>query len=256
MPMRRPRWRLRTLLAVRLALVSVGVTLLLSTFYFTRYVIDKPNLRRLTLAAETSAIFTALRHDQDPAQLAQYKQFPQAYGFRVYDDRAPHTRHLVAQANSELFTFFFPNRTGENQNDQAEITEGVFGRGRGNSPDLDRWMLTDHEDIGLKSYWVQVVMIGDPGGLWWGVMANEMLDHVIVPVLSVVPALALAMMLTIAIGLRPLERTARQAAALGEAAGTRARLAPLSTEKLPLEFYEVVAAINAMLKKIMHAFDL
>ena len=109
MPTHKPRWRLRSLLAVRLALVSVGVTLLLFAFYFTKYVMDKPNLRRLTLAAETNAIFTALRRDEDPAQLAQYKQFPQAYGFRVYDGRAPDTRHLVAQANSESFTSFFSN---------------------------------------------------------------------------------------------------------------------------------------------------
>jgi signal transduction histidine kinase len=152
---------------------------------------------------------------------------------------------------------FFPTRTGKNQNDQAEIAEGVlFGWGPDDRPDFDRWMLTDHENIGEKSYWVQVVMIGDPGGRWWGVVADEMLEHVIIPILSVVPALGLAMMLTTAISLRPLERTARQAAALAEAVGGRARLTPLSTEKLPREFYEVVTAINAMLGKLEHAFDL
>jgi len=256
MPTHKPRWRLRSLLAVRLALVSVGVTLLLFAFYFTKYVMDKPNLRRLTLAAETNAIFTALRRDEDPAQLAQYKQFPQAYGFRVYDGRAPDTRHLVAQANSELFTSFFPTHA-DDQTDHVAIAEGVLvSPGSDDRPDLDRWMLTDHEDIGEKAYWVQVVMIGDPGGRWWGVMADEMLEHVVIPVLTVVPALGLAMMLTTAIGLRPLERTARQVAALGEAVGTRPRFTPVSTEKLPLEFYEVVTAINAMLGKIERAFDL
>jgi signal transduction histidine kinase len=254
MPTHKPRWRLRSLLAVRLALVSVGVTLLLFAFYFTKYVMDKPNLRRLTLAAETNAIFTALRRDEDPERLAQYKQFPQAYGFRVYDGRGLDTRHLVAQANPELFTSFFPTRTGD-QTKHAEIAAGVLV-GPGDRPDLDRWMLTDHEDIGPNAYWVQVVMIGDPGGRWWGVMADEMVEHVVIPVLSVVPALGLAMILTTAIGLRPLERTARQAAALGEAVDTRARFMPLSTEKLPLEFYEVVTAINTMLLKIEHAFDL
>ena len=137
------------------------------------------------------------------------------------------------------------------------IAEGVLvSPGSDDRPDLDRWMLTDHEDIGEKAYWVQVVMIGDPGGRWWGVMADEMLEHVVIPVLTVVPALGLAMMLTTAIGLRPLERTARQVAALGEAVGTRPRFTPVSTEKLPLEFYEVVTAINAMLGKIERAFDL
>jgi hypothetical protein len=65
---------------VRLALVSIAVTLLLFAFFFTKYMIDKSNLRRLTLAAETSAIFTALRHNQDPLHSLNTNNFRRPTG--------------------------------------------------------------------------------------------------------------------------------------------------------------------------------
>ena len=257
MPTRRNRWKLRNLLAMRLLYASVGITLLLFAFYFTKYLIDQPNLRRLTLAAETSAIFDALRNQQDLAELTEYKRFPKAYAFRVYDDRPPDRRRLIAQANANLFKSFVPTRSNEDQTDPSIIAQGMlFGEGPDNRPDLERSMLTEHEDVGRKSYWVQVVMIGDPAGRWWYVMANEMLEHVVIPILWVVPILGLAMFLTTTIALRPLERTARQAVTIGAAVGSGVRLAPLNTEDLTLEFYELVTAINTMLGKLEHAFDL
>ena len=251
------RITLKTLLAVRFAEVSVGVTLLLFAFYFAKYIIDQPNLRRLTLATEANAIFTAVRNDQDPALLSQYKNFPNSYAFRVYEGRMLDRPRLVTQANGDLFKSFIPTGSGEVQTDPSIIARGMlFGEGPDNRPDLERSMLTEHEDIGQKSYWVQVVMVGDPAGRWWRVMGDEMLDHVIIPVLSIVPALGLALMLTAAIALQPLERTARQAAALGAAVGAGVELKPLSTENLPFEFYEVVTAINTMLNKLEHALDM
>jgi signal transduction histidine kinase len=121
---------------------------------------------------------------------------------------------------------------------------------------LDRWLFTDHEDVKNRSYWLQVIMIGDPAWRWRAVIADEMLDHVVVPVLSIVPALALAMWLTTRFALRPLERIARQAAALGAAVGTGGKLAALATANLPLEFYQVVQAINAMLARLEHTLSL
>ena len=257
MPARENRRTLWGLLVIRLALASVVVTVLLFAFYFTKYLIDTPNLRRLTLEAESRAIINALRHDRDPTKLPPYRAYPQAYGFRVYDGRRPETRRLIAQSNPELFKQFFPKSDDEEHEYRSELSEGVrFVQGPDERPNIDRWVLTDHEDVGRRSYWVQVAMIGDPARRWIGVMADEMLDHVVIPILSVVPVLALAMMLTIGIALRPLERTARQAAALGAAVGSGTRMTPLSTEQLPIEFYNVVIAINAMLAKLEHAFDL
>ena len=83
-----------------------------------------------------------------------------------------------------------------------------------------------------------------------------MLDHVVVPVLSIVPPLALAMLFTTRFALRPLDRIARQAAALGAAVGSGGQLTPLATERLPVEFYQVVSAINAMLARLEHTLSL
>ncbi|HVZ50821.1 MAG TPA: HAMP domain-containing sensor histidine kinase [Pseudolabrys sp.] len=257
MPVLEHRRTLWALLVIRLAWASLAVALLLFVFYFTKYVIDTPNLRRLTLEAESRAIINALRYGRDPTQLAPYHAYPDAYGFRVFDGRRPDTRRLVAQTNPDLFKQFAPRGDDARHGYRSEFSEGVrFGQGPDDRPDIDRWVLTDHEDVGQRSYWVQVAMIGDPARRWIGVMADEMLDHVVIPILSVVPVLALAMMLTIAFALRPLERTARQAAALGAAVGSGVRMTPLSTEHLPVEFNDVVVAINAMLAKLEHAFDL
>ena len=111
------RITLKTLLAVRFAEVSVGVTLLLFGFYFTKYIMDQPNLRRLTLATEANAIFAALRNDHDPALLSQYKKFPNSYAFRVYEGRMLDRPRLVTQTNADLFKSFFPTRSGEDQAD-------------------------------------------------------------------------------------------------------------------------------------------
>lgn len=244
------------LLALRTALAAVGVSLVLAGIYFTKYVIDTPNLRRLTLEEESATIIRALRRGQDPSGRPYYRRYPQAYAFRVYDGRLPETRQLLFQENAALFESVLPS-TGESGRDyREEFKEGLRTQGPDDRSDLDRWMLTDHEDIGARSIWVQVAMVGDPAWRWVEVMANEMFDHVLVPVLTIVPPLALAIMVTIALALRPLKRTSRQAAALGAAVGSGARLAPLSTEKLSVEFYNLVTAINAMLTKLEHAFDL
>ena len=93
-------------------------------------------------------------------------------------------------------------------------------------------------------------MIGDPAWRWREVLMAEMLDHVVVPVVSIVPALTLAILLATRHALRPLDRVARQAAMLGDAAGSGGTLAHLPTEHLPLEFHQVVSAINIMLTKL------
>jgi signal transduction histidine kinase len=232
------------------------VSLLLVTFFFAKYMLDTPNLRRATLELETRAILTAFRNGQDPSRLAQYRHYPNAYGFRVFDRRQPQTRKLIAEANPQLFAAL-PELGPEAPGAEPQISEG-FGRlpGPGNRDDLDRWLFTDHEDVKNRSYWLQVIMIGDPAWRWRAVIADEMLDHVVVPVLSIVPALALAMWLTTRFALRPLERIARQAAALGAAVGTGGKLAALATANLPLEFYQVVQAINAMLARLEHTLSL
>ncbi|MDR3533195.1 MAG: HAMP domain-containing sensor histidine kinase [Rhodopila sp.] len=248
---------LSRILAVRSTWVAAAVTLLLVVFFFAKYMLDTPNLRRATLEDEISTILASLRNGEDPSRLYEFRHYPGAYGFRVFDRRLPQTRRLIATANPELFPSLAQLTDEANRNGEPEITEG-FGRlpGPHGQPAADRWVMTDHEDVKNRSYWLQVVMIGDPDWRWRSVMAGEMLDHVVVPVLSVVPPLVLAILLAMRYALRPLDRIARQAAALGVAAGSGGQLSPLATERLPVEFYQVVSAINAMLARLQQTLSL
>jgi hypothetical protein len=244
---------LTRILAVRTALVATAVSLLLVAFFFAKYMLDTPNLRRATLEFETRAILAAFRNGQDPSRLPQYRHYQDAYGFRVFDRRQPQTRKLIAEANPQLFAALPELASEQAPGAEPQISEGfVRLPGPDNQENADRWLFTDHEDVKNRSYWLQVIMVGDPAWRWRAVIADEMLDHVVVPALSIVPALALAMWLTTRIALRPLQRIARQAAALGAAVGTGGKLTLLATDNLPLEFYHVVQAIKAMLVRLEH----
>ena len=123
-----------------------------------------------------------------------------------------------------------------------------------NQPGDNRWALTDHADIGPNSYWVQVIMTdGDPAWRWRDPLSDEMLEHVIVPVLSLVAPLTLALLLTTRRELRPLERVSRQVEALAHAVRTGSPIAPLAEENLPLEVSRFVAAINTMLASLQRS---
>ena len=149
-----------------------------------------------------------------------------------------------------------PLAAAEGDAGDAGVTEG-FGQlkdpdGQG---DTDRWQITDHVDAGDHSYWIQVVMVGDPDWRWRHVIGEEMRDHVMVPVLFLIPALTGAMLLTTSIALRPLGRIAIQADALGRAVATGGTLMPLPEADLPVEIGNLVAAINAMLRNLQRSFQ-
>jgi signal transduction histidine kinase len=93
-------------------------------------------------------------------------------------------------------------------------------------------------------------MLGDPDWEWSEVITSEMLDHVVIPALTVVPALTLAIFAATRHALKPLRRIAGQAEELGSAVAAGRKLVKLPEEDLPLEFGRVVAALNAMLAKL------
>jgi signal transduction histidine kinase len=241
---------LERVLTVRAVLIALAISVLLLAFFFAKYMIDTPHLRRATLQAEVDAIVQALPGGENPARWPQYRDYPNAYAFRVFERRGPPTRQLLASANQALLPLAGPAGRPASAAD-LDLTEGIRTLAAADgTPIEDGWMLTDHQDVAGHSYWAQVVMIGDPGWRWRTVIADEMMGHVVVPVLSIAPALTLAMLLSTRIALRPLRRIARQAAALGVAAGTGGRLTPLDAANLPLEFNAVVVAMNAMLARL------
>lgn len=247
MPRRRT---LQRILVLRALFVSLSASVALTVFFLLHYMLNTPLMRQLTLENEVREIVAGLVRGDDPARWVRFRDYPGAYAFRVFDHRAAQRRKLIAEANAALL----PPVT-ETQGD-ADVTEG-FGQLKdlGAQTGGDRWQITDHVDAAGHSFWVQVVMAGDPDWRWRTVIGDEMRDHVMLPVLFLIPALTGAMLLTTSFALRPLGRIAVQAEALGQAVVTGGSVAPLLDTGLPVEIGNLVAAINAMLQNLQRSFQ-
>jgi signal transduction histidine kinase len=254
--MRRQPKTLARILTLKLVLVTGLVSLLLLIFFFVKYMLDTPALRRGTLAIEEARIVEALSREQDPSHWPLYRAFPKSYAFRVLEERGNESLRLVAEANPELLPTLSPAAEPLAKTLPPGMAAGFQQLARPNDqPGRDRWLLTGRNKAGQRSYWVQVAMAGDPAWRWRLAIADEMLDHVIVPVLSIVPPLTLAIVLTTRRALRPLARIGLQAEALGKAVRAGRTLAPLPQDHLPLEFSRVVSAINVMLISLERSLE-
>lgn len=243
---------LSRLLAIEMSIVALGVSFFLIVFFAAHYLLDIPELRRLTLEAQVRDIVSAIQRGEDPAAGRLYKDYPRAYGFRVFDHRQVWQRKIIAEANPELLQSLEGGTGAAEVRTDSDLRSG-FTAIEGPEGDDDRddvWLMTGRGEAGDHVYWVQVVMVDDPAWQWIGVLREEMLDHVVLQTLFIVPALTLAVYLTTRRVLRPLTIVARQAGDLGGTVASGRPFAPLSTERLPLEFHGVVAGINAMLVKL------
>lgn len=255
---RRPKRTLSRLLAIEMTLVALGVSLALMVFYAAHYMLDKQELRRLTLESQVRDIVGAIQRGENPATWELYKAYPRDYGFRVFDHRQAWQRKIVAEANSQLLP---PLEAGTGAADVGagqDLVSGYISNAPAD-PAVDRdaiSVMTGRGEVGDRVYWVQAAMVDDPAWRWTGVLGQELLDHVAVPALFIVPALTFAVYWTTRRVLRPLTRVARQASELESAVASNRSFAPLSGEWLPLEFDGVVAGINAMLAKLDRSLTL
>ncbi len=247
---------LSRVLAIQMTLVAIGVSLVLVIFYAVHYTMDTSALRRMTLEAEVHDIVVALRRGEDPARSAIYGEFPRAYGFRVFDHKLAESRKIVAEANAGLMPAAVIGSDNPNLDPTRDLVTGFQTIPEDGDPDADRWLLTDRDDVGDHVYWIQAIMIGDPAWRWMLVIKRELMDHVAVPVVFIVPALTLAVFLTTRRALRPLSRVAEQAGALGRSVLSGDSFKPLKGENLPVEFRDVVGAINAMLDRLERSLTL
>jgi signal transduction histidine kinase len=248
---RTPRPTLSHIVAIRMILVAIGITVLLAGFYVTKYVVDVPTLREAVLKEEAYDIAEALQNNEDPSRWRWYTKYPQNYGYRVFDHRVFERRKVISEANPGLLPAEASSMADFGDPAAASRLEPQsLAQGLDEHPRDDRWMLSEHFDIGVHSYWVQVVMIGDPNWQWREVIYDEAVDHVLVPVGFIVPTLTLAMFLVVRQSLRPLRRVAAQARALGTEAAVGRPLQPLADTGLPFEVQSVVLAVNTMLAKL------
>ncbi len=244
---------LTRILALRLVAISLLVTTALLIFFVAKYGLDTPDLRRATLEEEVFDIGDAMRSGENPADWVWYRRYPASYGYRVFDHRTAQDRHVLSSANESLLPpLEAPAGAGETRGlAQFDLEQGLENR-----PDSDHWLLTERVQVGPRHYWIQVAMIGDPNWQWREAIANEIIDHVLVPVLFLVPALTLAMVVATRQALRPLGRIAALASSLGAAVAQGRPMRPLPEAGLPLEFHRVVSAMNAMLAKLERSLAL
>ena len=255
---RRPNRTLSQLLAIEMFFVALGVSFALIGLTAAYYMLDKPELRRLTLEMQVREIVDAIGRGDNPAAWHLYKAYPKSYGFRVFDHRQAWQRKVIAEANTALVTSF---ETGSEAPDvHKDLVSGVSSNASrdvtGDGEPDNVWLITGRGEVGNHVYWVQAAMVDDPAWQWIGVLGRELLDHVALPMLFIVPALMLAVYFVTRRALRPLTRVARQASDLGGAVASGQSFAPLSDEGLPREFDGVVTGINAMLTKLDRSLTL
>ena len=255
---RRPNRTLSQLLAIEMFFVALGVSFALIALTAAYYMLDKPELRRLTLEMQVRQIVDAIGRGENPAAWKLYKVYPKSYGFRVFDHRQAWQRKVIAEANTVLLTSVETNSAAPRAHKDlvsgvsSNASQDVTGDGE---PD-NVWLITGRGEVGNHVYWVQAAMVDDPAWQWIGVLGRELLDHVAVPILFIVPALMFAVYFVTRRALRPLTHIARQASELGGAVASGRTFAPLSDEGLPREFDGVVTGINAMLAKLDRSLTL
>jgi len=251
---------LSRLLAMEMIIAALGVSFALTASTAAYYLLDKQELRRLTLEMQVRHIVDTIKWGDDPAAWKIYRAYPRSYGFRVFDHRQAWQRKMIAEANSELLTSLEEHSgapgVGAGQDLVSGVTSIAAGDVTGDGEPDNVWLITGRAEVGDHVYWVQAAMVDDPARQWIGVLGRALLDHVLVPTLFIVPALMLAVYFATRRSLRPLTRVARQASELGNAVASGRPFAPLFDEGLPTELDGVVAAINAMLCKLDRSLTL
>ena len=255
------------ILAFRMIAVSISLSVLLTLVFFFHYISDTPNLREATLRASVLKIARALDKGHDPSKLPLYRDYPQFYGFRVFDRRLLATRRVLASANTHWLptiqrlksTRADPDGNQDLEAVGTDLLEG-FERihpanaqtpgGRPVSQLIQRVVLPDHK------YWVQAYMIGDPAWAGMSIIVGKLISHVAFPVLFIVPALTLAMFLATSTALGPLRRISRDAYLIGSSVARGQMLVPLSKQGMAREFTDVATTINTMLAKLQRSLQL
>lgn len=250
-----------------MAATSVVVLIVLTFLYFLRDVSDDQRLREETLKASAAAISEALDSGKDPARLPLYRDYPWAYGFRVFDRPVLASRRVLASANTLwLPPIQYPASTATDPDGDrdrhalgTDLLEGFvpyLKDRRGASPKGPAGLLIRRVGRPDRHYWIQVYMIGDPAGARAGVIADDLSSHVLIPALFFIPSLALAIFLTTRAALRPLRRLSVSANRVGAAVARGQALSPIPEGGMAREFSEVAATINTMLEKLDHSLNL
>jgi hypothetical protein len=209
------------LIAIRLTMVAAGLIGIMIALTVLEYTIDVGKLRRATLEAPAEEIFDWLRTGRDDDFFKACRHHPDAYGYRIFDEK----NEVLREDNDGLFPEMPRYRGG-----RPDLS---FKHNGASDPRNDQWFITRGEVVNGRPLWVHVTMIGDPSALWLEVILEEVFEHVILPAVVIVPALSLAIFLALRSALRPLSRIAERARGLARGADSGTPLQELRSEGLP-----------------------
>ncbi len=244
---------LGTSLLLRMAVASVFAAIALLLFFTLRYGLDTAYLRENALRKQAEAVAQAIWNHRDPARLAPYQNYPANYAFRVFNRRVLSRQQLLAEANASLLPSPERPNPAHPEETASELTESFDALPRPHGTGPRAWLLTDRVVRGRRKLWVQVLMRGDPAGLAFGVIGDEIKDHVALPLGVLLPALMLAMYFAIRSTVAELRRTADAALRIGEAAASGERMQRLAVPVGPREVVDLATAMNTMLSAIARA---
>jgi len=235
-------WSLARRLRIRLLLATLAVALMTLLAVGAHYGSDHSDLRQRKVLEMAETIRSIATQIDDPARVTEavaaaqpeYANHPTAYGWRIEREAGP----VLAQSGfpwaevDPLVPGDRPAEWTERTSDGAWLAGAAFDR------DGEPWH-------------VVTAARGDPAGLFWRLVLNELVMHVVLPILPLVLLVFWITSSAIGQALRPLEDLSRQARSIRALHDLR----PLSVEAAPAEIRELVAALNAALLALAQARD-
>ena len=230
---------------VRSATISFIIVAALTMFAEVTLVILKYGLSRDVLMttgaeheAEVLAEYLQLGPDGTlslvlPQDVAHpFQRYPHDYGYQAIQQDGV----IIASANAELFA-------GTRFNPAWNLDSSVRQIQR---KSLTTALVMKRAEFGGAPIYFRITLGRDPADLRWWLMHDEMLDHVIVPMVPLTLAMLIANIFALRRSLRPLAEAAQNAEAINaKTTGLR-----LETDNLPMEIVPLVVSINRALTRL------
>jgi len=179
----------------------------------------------------------ALSVDPNPAFERHYAEYPSDYAIEVVDS----TGRAVYALNAGFLSGLQIDLDA-----QPDLWTKVEFRGS------ERFRVTVKRfDLRTTSFWVTFAIRHDPADLYASQMIDEMLDHVVEPMVPLFALMLLVAFVVIRGSLRPLTRAAAAAAKLDP----RDHQMRLPADALPTEVAELVGAVNQSLARLQETFE-
>lgn len=233
---------LATTIGLNLGKVTLATIVIVSAIVFTLHYVEYDHLYLDHLNYETRSLLDGVKHRPQglsftlPRHMRRYSQDEQpAYGFRVLD---PAGNVIAAK--------------------QSALLEGVSPWSAKSPITGDFWFVKLDADmpyhfaggrklqVGDTGVLIEIITLGDPGGVHWLVALHETGEDVWLPVLPLALMIPAVTIISIRRALRPLAHAARQAETVNPADATQR----LELAGMPRETAAFASAINRLMERV------